>query len=207
MNSCWHLFPTFVMPGCDHLRTVFGQQMGLSDQDIVALSGGHTLVIWFTTVNLRCSFYNIYSIFSSIWQGRCHKERSGFEGAWTSNPLIFDNSYFKSVVSFQFLLIFIFFVFSFRLLVLLYFDSKFYLLFYIVPPKKKCLTYVSVTGNYWVGRRLTFYSCHQTRPFWLILCSVHLLINMLLYAILNLTWNIILCFIFCVTGSFFQWHL
>ncbi|ONM34122.1 L-ascorbate peroxidase 2 cytosolic [Zea mays] len=41
--------------------------MGLSDQDIVALFGGHTL-------------------------GRCHKDRSGFEGAWTSNPLIFDNS-------------------------------------------------------------------------------------------------------------------
>lgn len=30
--------------GCDHLRVVFGQQMGLSDQDIVALSGAHTLV-------------------------------------------------------------------------------------------------------------------------------------------------------------------
>uniref|UniRef100_A0A804I529 L-ascorbate peroxidase n=1 Tax=Musa acuminata subsp. malaccensis TaxID=214687 RepID=A0A804I529_MUSAM len=41
--------------GSDHLRDVFGH-MGLSDQDIVALSGGHTL-------------------------GRCHKERSGFEGA------------------------------------------------------------------------------------------------------------------------------
>lgn len=29
--------------GSDHLRDVFGH-MGLSDQDIVALSGGHTLV-------------------------------------------------------------------------------------------------------------------------------------------------------------------
>ncbi|RXI01329.1 hypothetical protein DVH24_001563 [Malus domestica] len=56
--------------GSDHLRAVFGH-MGLSDKDIVALSGGHTL-------------------------GRCHKERSGFEGPWTTNPLIFDNSYFKS---------------------------------------------------------------------------------------------------------------
>lgn len=30
--------------GTDHLRTVFGATMGLSDKDIVALSGGHTLV-------------------------------------------------------------------------------------------------------------------------------------------------------------------
>ncbi|KAJ0021222.1 hypothetical protein Pint_32253 [Pistacia integerrima] len=58
--------------GSDHLRDVFGT-MGLSDQDIVALSGGHTL-------------------------GRAHKERSGFEGAWTPNPLIFDNSYFKELL-------------------------------------------------------------------------------------------------------------
>ncbi|KAJ7947753.1 Ascorbate peroxidase [Quillaja saponaria] len=60
--------------GSDHLRDVFGKQMGLSDQDIVALSGGHTL-------------------------GRCHKERSGFEGPWTQNPLIFDNTYFKELLS------------------------------------------------------------------------------------------------------------
>ncbi|KAK4342973.1 hypothetical protein RND71_038789 [Anisodus tanguticus] len=59
--------------GSDHLREVFGH-MGLSDKDIVALSGGHTL-------------------------GRCHKERSGFEGAWTNNPLIFDNSYFKELLN------------------------------------------------------------------------------------------------------------
>ncbi|PON62363.1 Ascorbate peroxidase [Parasponia andersonii] len=59
--------------GSDHLRDVFGT-MGLSDQDIVALSGGHTL-------------------------GRAHKERSGFEGPWTVNPLIFDNTYFKELLS------------------------------------------------------------------------------------------------------------
>ncbi|XP_019199182.1 PREDICTED: L-ascorbate peroxidase, cytosolic-like [Ipomoea nil] len=60
--------------GNDHLRDVFVKQMGLSDKDIVALSGGHTL-------------------------GRCHKERSGFEGPWTRNPLIFDNSYFTELLS------------------------------------------------------------------------------------------------------------
>ncbi|XP_072954754.1 L-ascorbate peroxidase 1, cytosolic-like isoform X2 [Typha angustifolia] len=62
--------------GCDHLRDVFAIQMDLSDKDIVALSGAHTL-------------------------GKCHKERSGFDGAWTLNPLIFDNSYFKELLSGQ----------------------------------------------------------------------------------------------------------
>ncbi|KAH7286648.1 hypothetical protein KP509_32G016300 [Ceratopteris richardii] len=59
--------------GASHLRDVFGH-MGLGDKEIVALSGAHTL-------------------------GRCHKDRSGFEGAWTENPLCFDNSYFKELLA------------------------------------------------------------------------------------------------------------
>ena len=59
--------------GADHLREVFGR-MGFDDRDIVALSGGHTV-------------------------GRCHKVRSGYDGAWTSNPLVFDNEYFKNLLN------------------------------------------------------------------------------------------------------------
>nr|KJB32657.1 hypothetical protein B456_005G254100 [Gossypium raimondii] len=47
--------------GAPHLRDIF-YRMGLSDKDIVALSGGHTL-------------------------GRAHPERSGFDGPWTNEPL------------------------------------------------------------------------------------------------------------------------
>lgn len=55
--------------GAEHLRQVFYRQ-GFTDREIVALSGAHTL-------------------------GRCHKVRSGFDGKWTSNPLKFDNEYFR----------------------------------------------------------------------------------------------------------------
>eukprot|EP00250_Pteridium_aquilinum_P009050 c18408_g1_i1 orf=205-513(-) len=48
--------------------------MSLGDKEIVALSGAHTL-------------------------GRCHKDRSGFEGPWTENPLCFDNSYFIELLT------------------------------------------------------------------------------------------------------------
>ncbi|XP_059293029.1 L-ascorbate peroxidase 3-like isoform X1 [Lycium ferocissimum] len=58
--------------GPPHLRDVF-YRMGLTDKDIVALSGGHTL-------------------------GRAHPERSGFEGPWTKEPLKFDNSYFVELL-------------------------------------------------------------------------------------------------------------
>ncbi|XP_073111562.1 probable L-ascorbate peroxidase 4, peroxisomal isoform X2 [Elaeis guineensis] len=58
--------------GVSHLREVF-YRMGLSDKDIVALSGGHTL-------------------------GRAHLERTGFEGAWTKDPLHFDNTYYVELL-------------------------------------------------------------------------------------------------------------
>ena len=58
--------------GAPHLRDIF-YRMGLTDKDIVALSGGHTL-------------------------GRAHPERSGFDGPWTQDPLKFDNSYFLELL-------------------------------------------------------------------------------------------------------------
>ncbi|GAA5852925.1 hypothetical protein JCM8547_004737 [Rhodosporidiobolus lusitaniae] len=56
--------------GADHIRRVFGYQMGFSDQEIVALSGAHAL-------------------------GRCHTDRSGFDGPWSYSPTTFSNEYFR----------------------------------------------------------------------------------------------------------------
>ncbi|ORX40127.1 heme peroxidase [Kockovaella imperatae] len=53
----------------DHLRQIF-YRMGFNDQEIVALSGAHAM-------------------------GRCHTDRSGFEGPWTFSPVTFSNEYFK----------------------------------------------------------------------------------------------------------------
>jgi len=62
--------------GSKHLRDLFADRMGFTDQEIVALSGGHTL-------------------------GRCHSVRSGFDGPWTTHPLRFDNEYFVNLVARQ----------------------------------------------------------------------------------------------------------
>lgn len=59
--------------GADHLRVIF-YRMGFNDQEIVALSGAHAL-------------------------GRCHSDRSGFEGPWTFSPTTVTNDYFKLLFS------------------------------------------------------------------------------------------------------------
>lgn len=59
--------------GAQHLRDIF-YRMGFNDQEIVALSGAHTL-------------------------GRCHTDRSGFEGPWTRSPITFSNLYFQELVN------------------------------------------------------------------------------------------------------------
>jgi len=56
--------------GAQHVRDIF-YRMGFSDQEIVALvGGGHSI-------------------------GRCHADRSGFEGPWTFSPTTFSNEYFR----------------------------------------------------------------------------------------------------------------
>jgi len=58
--------------GAPHLRDIF-YRMGFSDQEIVALSGAHSM-------------------------GRCHPDRSGFKGPWTNAPTTFSNLYFKELL-------------------------------------------------------------------------------------------------------------
>jgi hypothetical protein len=58
--------------GAQHVRDIF-YRMGFNDREIVALSGAHTL-------------------------GRCHLERSGYDGPWTRHPLKFDNTFFKNLL-------------------------------------------------------------------------------------------------------------
>jgi len=54
--------------GQDHIRNVF-YRMGFNDREIVALLGAHAI-------------------------GRCHTDRSGYDGPWTASPTIFSNDFF-----------------------------------------------------------------------------------------------------------------
>ncbi|PHH67258.1 hypothetical protein CDD81_3027 [Ophiocordyceps australis] len=58
--------------GADHIRNIF-YRMGFNDQEIVALSGAHAL-------------------------GRCHSDRSGFDGPWTFSPTILTNDYYRLLI-------------------------------------------------------------------------------------------------------------
>jgi len=59
--------------GVDHLREIFHPK-GFTDKEIVALSGAHSV-------------------------GGMHADRSGFDGKWTEQPLVFDNSYYKDLLT------------------------------------------------------------------------------------------------------------
>ncbi|KAG9244449.1 heme peroxidase [Calycina marina] len=59
--------------GNQHLRDIF-RRMGFNDQEIVALSGAHAL-------------------------GRCHTDRSGFNGPWTFSPTVVTNEYYKLLLN------------------------------------------------------------------------------------------------------------
>jgi len=54
-----------------HIRDVF-YRMGFNDQEIVALLGAHAV-------------------------GRCHTDRSGYDGPWTSSPTTFTNEFFTQL--------------------------------------------------------------------------------------------------------------
>jgi len=56
-----------------HLRAIFGR-MGFTDQEVVALSGAHAL-------------------------GRCHTDRSGYDGPWTFSPTVVTNEYYKLLLN------------------------------------------------------------------------------------------------------------
>jgi cytochrome c peroxidase len=58
--------------GAQHLRDIF-YKMGFDDKEIVALSGAHCF-------------------------GRCHPNRSGFDGPWTRAPTTFSNMFFKELL-------------------------------------------------------------------------------------------------------------
>ncbi|KAI9227386.1 MAG: peroxidase [Piptocephalis tieghemiana] len=58
--------------GSSHIRDIF-YRMGFNDQEIVALIGAHAL-------------------------GRCHRDRSGFDGPWTFSPTTFTNDFYTQLL-------------------------------------------------------------------------------------------------------------
>ncbi|CAE7491218.1 APXT, partial [Symbiodinium natans] len=89
-----------------HLRNVFGKKMGFTDQQIVALSGAHTIGRAFKERSGTCPFGYSNAGASKYTNTDCvvrkdKKSGVGMAGgaAWTKNWLTFDNSYFKDYKS------------------------------------------------------------------------------------------------------------
>ncbi|KAJ1812111.1 heme peroxidase [Coemansia sp. RSA 2598] len=59
--------------GADHVRDIF-YRMGFNDQEIAALVGAHAL-------------------------GRCHTDRSGFDGPWNASPTSFTNYFYTELLN------------------------------------------------------------------------------------------------------------
>lgn len=57
----------------DHIREIFNR-MGFDDQEMVALIGAHAL-------------------------GRCHTDRSGYDGPWTFSPTTFSNDFYVRLLN------------------------------------------------------------------------------------------------------------
>ncbi|KAL1877092.1 hypothetical protein VTK73DRAFT_8900 [Phialemonium thermophilum] len=57
----------------DHVRSIF-YRMGFNDQEIVALLGGHAV-------------------------GRCHTDRSGYDGPWTFSPTVLTNDFYNLLLN------------------------------------------------------------------------------------------------------------
>jgi len=58
--------------GEQHIRDIF-YRMGFDDREIVALLGAHSV-------------------------GRCHTDRSGYDGPWTKAPTMFSNEYYRELI-------------------------------------------------------------------------------------------------------------
>lgn len=86
----------------EHLRNVFTKKMGFNDQEIVALSGAHTIGRAFKDRSGTCPFGYGDAAASKYTNSGCVVRKDGAPGcgmtggaAWTKNWLTFDNSYYS----------------------------------------------------------------------------------------------------------------
>jgi L-ascorbate peroxidase len=95
-------FPCGATTPAAHLRNVFGKKMGFNDQEIVALSGAHTIGRAFKERSGACPFGYGDGGASKYSKSSCTVRHDGKAGVgmaggcpWTKNWLTFDNSYFS----------------------------------------------------------------------------------------------------------------